>query len=70
MGERINDMDIEIEEKDNKINYLENKIGISDEKVIEEMSNLNLNNIINKEKNDRIMNRLNKTLNNHKYITN
>ena len=70
MGETINDMDIEIEEKDNKINYLENKIGISDEKVIEEMSNLNLNNIINKEKNDRIMNRLNKTLNNHKYITN
>ncbi len=34
------------------------------------MNSLNLDNIINKEKNDRIMNRLNKTLNNHKYIKN
>ena len=68
MGVTINDMDIEIEQKDNKINYLENKIGISDDKVIEEMNNLNLNNILDKEKNDRIMNRLNKTLNKHKYI--
>ncbi len=70
MGDTINDMDIEIEQKDNKIIYLENRIGIADEMVIEEMNSLNLDNIINKEKNDRIMNRLNKTLNNHKYIKN
>ena len=70
MGDTINDIDIEIEQKDNKINFLENKIGITDDKVVEEMSNLDLNKILNKEKNDRIMNRLNKTLNNHKHITN
>ena len=70
MGDTINDMDIEIEQKDNKINFLENKIGIIDDKVVEEMYKLNLNKITNKEKNDRIMNRLNKTLNNHKQITN
>ena len=34
------------------------------------MYKLNLNKITNKEENDRIMNRLNKTLNNHKQITN
>ena len=70
MGDTINDMDIEIEQKDNKINFLEDKIGITDVKVVEEMYKLNLNRITNKEKNDRIMNRLNKTLNNHKQITN
>ena len=70
MGDTINDMDIEIEQKDNKIKFLENKIGITDDKVVEEMSNLDLNKILNKEKYDRIMNRLNKALNNHKHITN
>ena len=70
MGETINDMDMEIEQKDNKINYLENKIGISDEKVKEEMTNLDLNKILNQDKNNRIMNRLNKTLNKHKTIKN
>ena len=70
MGDTINDMDIEIEQKDNKINFLEHKIGITDDKVVEEMYKLNLNKIANKEKNDRILNRSNKTLNNHKQITN
>ena len=70
MGETISDMDIEIEQKDNKIHFLEDKIGIPDSKVIEEMNRLDLNKISSKEKNDRIMNRLNKTLNNHKHIKN
>ena len=70
MGDTINNMDIEIAQKDNKINFLEDKIGIADDKVVEEMYNLNLSKISNKEKNNRIMNRLNKTLNNHKYIQN
>ena len=70
MGETISDMDMEIEQKDNKIQCLEDKIGIPDSKVIEEMNRLDLNKISSKEKNDRIMNRLNKTLNNHKYIKN
>ena len=33
-------MDIKIEQKDNKIQFLENKIGIPDCKVIEEMNKL------------------------------
>ena len=70
MGDTINDMDNEIEQKDNKINFLEDKIGITDDKVVEEMYKLNLYKIANKEKNDRIMNRLYKTLNNHKQRTN
>ena len=70
MGDTFNDMDIENEQKDNKISFLENKIGITDDKVIEEMNRLDLNNISDKEKNKRIMNRLNKTLNKHNYIKN
>ena len=70
MGETISDMDMEIEQKDNKIRFLEDKIGIPDFKIIEEMNRLDLNKISSKEKNDRIMNRLNKTINNHKYIKN
>ena len=68
MGETISDMDIEIEQKDNKIQFLEDKIGIPDSKVIEEMNRLDLNNMSFEEKTDRIMNRLNKTLTNHKFI--
>ena len=70
MGETISDMDVEIEQKDNKIQFLEDKIGIPDSKVVEEMKRLDLNKKSCKEKNDRIMNRLNKTLHNHKYIKN
>ena len=70
IGDTIDDMDIEIEQKDNKISFLENKIGVTDAKVIEEMKRLDLDKITDKEKNNRIMNRLNKTLNKHKYIKN
>ena len=70
MGDTINDMDVEIEQKDNKISFLENKIGVTDDKVIEEMNRLDLNNVSDKEKNKRIMNRINKTLNKHNYIKN
>ena len=48
MGDTINDMDIEIKQKDNKINFLEDKIGITDDKVVEEMYKLNLNKITKK----------------------
>ena len=68
MGETISGMDIELEQKDNKIQFLEDKIEIPDCKVIEEMNRLNLNKKSNREKNDRIKNRFNKTPNNHKYI--
>ena len=70
MGDTINDMDTESEQKDNKKILSEKKIGITDDKLIEEMNRLHLNKISNKEKNDRIMNRLNKTLNKHNYIKN
>ena len=70
MGDTIDDMDIEIEQKDNKISFLENKIGVTDDKIVEEMNRLYLNKISDKEKNNRIMNRLNKTPNKHNYIKN
>ena len=52
MGEIISDMDIEMEEKANKIQILEDKIGTPDSKVIEEMNRLDLNKISCKEKSD------------------
>ena len=70
MGDTIDDMDIEVEEKDNKISFLENKIGVTDDKIVEEMKRLDLDKITDKEKNKKIMNRLNKTLNKHNYIKN
>ena len=70
MGDTINDMDIEIEQKDNKISFLEKKIGVTDDKIVAEMDRLDLNKITDKERNNRIMNRLNKTLNKHNYIQN
>ena len=70
MGETVTDMDIELEQKDNKIQFLEGKMGKPDSKIIEEMNRLYLNKTSSKEKNDRTMNRLNKTLNSHRYIKN
>ena len=67
MGETISDMDIELEQKDNKIKVLEDKIGIPDSNVIEEMNRLELNKTSSKENNDRIMIRLKNTLNIQKY---
>ena len=69
MGETISNMDMELKQKDNEIQLLEVKIGIPDSKVVEEMNRLLLKEIASK-KNDWIMNRLNKTFNNHKHIKN
>ena len=63
-------MDIELEQKDNEIHFLKDKIGIPDSKDIEEMNRLELNKISCKEKNDRIMKRLYETLTNYNYIEN
>ena len=60
-------MDIEIEQKDNKIELLKKEIGLPDSKVTEEMKRLGVNKIWSKGKGDRIMDRLNKSLNKHKY---
>ena len=59
-----------MDQKDNKIQFLENKTGILESKVSEEKKKLDINKISSKVKGDRNMNRLNKTLNNHKYILN
>ena len=70
MGETIEDMDIEIEQKDSKIEFLENKIGLPDTKVNEEMNRLGLNKISSERKENWIMNRFINSLNNHKNIRN
>ena len=70
MGETIGDMSIELGQKDNKKQILENKVGKADDKVVDELNKLKLKEISNIKKNDRLMNRLNKTLNNHNYNKN
>ena len=45
MGDTIEDMDIEIEQKDNKLEFLENKTWSPDSKIIEEMNRLGINKI-------------------------
>ena len=70
MGDTIDDMDKEIEQKHNKISFLGNKIGVTDDKIIEEKNRLDLNKVSDKEKNIRIMNRINKAPNKHNYIKN
>ena len=70
MEETIEYMDIEIEPEDDKIEFLENKIGLPGCKVNEEMNRIGLNKISSTRKGDRIIDRLKKSLNNHNYIKN
>ena len=67
LGDLLSEMDKEIEQKNIKIHFLEDKVGIPDSKVLLEMNGLDINKLSNKEKNDGIMKRLNKALINHKY---
>ena len=46
MGDTIEDMVIEIEQKDKELEVSENQIGLPDSKVIEEMNRLDLKKII------------------------
>ena len=50
MWETIEDMDIEIEQKDNKKEILGNKVGLPDCKVIEKINRLGLNKITSKKR--------------------
>ena len=50
MGETISDMDIELEQNDNKIQILEDRIGIPDSKNMEEMKRLDINKYETKKK--------------------
>ena len=55
MGETFEDMDTKIDQKDNKIELLQNKIGLPDCQVIEEMNQLGFYKISSKRKGDKIM---------------
>ena len=68
MGETIEDMDVEIEQKDNRKKFLENKKGFPGGKILETMNNLGVKRISSKRKRNSIMDRLNDSPNNHKYI--
>ena len=70
MGDTIEDMDREMEQKDNKLEILEIRMGLPGCKVLEEMKRFQLNKISSKQKRDRTMDRINKSLNNHKYFKN
>ena len=61
-------MDIQLEQKDNKGQFLEDEIGMPLSKTVDEMKRLHLNKISSKNECDRVMNRLNKTLKNHKNL--
>ena len=66
MGDTIEVLDIEIEQKDNRIEFLSNKIGLPDSKVIEETNRLGLRKMSSKRKSSMILDTLNYSLNNHK----
>ena len=40
MGDTIEDMNTEVEQKDNKKQFFKNKIGLPDSKIVEEMNKL------------------------------
>ena len=68
MDETKADMDVETEQKDNKIQFLEDKIGIAGSKSVEEMKRLGLDKTSSRKKlkqKDKSMKKLNKTLNSH-----
>ena len=50
MGDTVEDMDIKLEQKDNKDEILENEIGLTDSKIIEQITKLGLKNFHLKEK--------------------
>ena len=67
-GDTIEDMDKETEQKDNKIEFIENKIELPDCKDIEKLNKLRLNRISSKTKCDRIIDTLKNSLKNHKNL--
>ena len=59
-GETIEDMDKEIENKDNKNNYLADGRRVSDEQFVQQMEQVNLIEIL--DNTDRVIKRLDETL--------
>ena len=70
MGTTVEDMDVQVEQKDSKVEFLKNQIGLADSKFTEKVNELGLNKISFKRKRDRIMDRLKRSFNDHKYIKN
>ena len=56
-------MDIQLEQKDNKRQFLDDETGMPDSKIVDKMKRLHLNKITSKNESDRVMNRLNETAN-------
>ena len=63
-------MDIEIEQNDNKMAFLETQIELPDPKVFEKMKELGLYKTSSKRKDDRITDRLNISLNIYNHFKN
>ena len=70
MGNSTEDMELELEQKDKKSEFLENKRALPDSKVIEKMNRLGLKKVSSNRKGFGIMDRLNISLKNYKYIEN
>ena len=66
MEETLSDMNIELEGKDNKTQFLEGKLGMPDSKKVEEMNRLDLNKTSSKDRTNTIRNWLKKHLINRK----
>ena len=66
MCQSIEDKDKDIELKDNKINYIAGKIGISDMQCKQEMEQVNLTQFLNKA--DKFRKKLDRTLKKHRQI--
>ena len=62
MEETLSNMNIELEGKDNKTQFLEGKLGMPDSKKVEEMNRLDLNKTSSKDRTNTIMNWLKKHL--------
>ena len=65
MGDTIENIAIEIDQKDINLEFIEIKIGLPGSKVIEKMNILGFKKIPSTRKGDGNMDRLNNSLNNH-----
>ena len=70
MGDAIEGMDTGVEQKDFEKRIFENKRGLPDSEVIEQMNKRGLNNLSSNRKSDMIKDRIKNSLNIHKYDTN
>ena len=70
MGDTIEGMDTEMEQKDNKTDFLEIKKALPDSQNIDEMNKLRLNKNSSERRGERITDRTKCSLENHKNLKN